>query len=140
MMMRWKRKGTSVEASDDKLGSPLELLQKEAAVDNNSDGGLGIKDADEESETSDDNAEGKSSDEGDEDDDAASRHDGTDNDASVADLQLEDPSTAESNIWKYLEDVRLRLRGEPALRRPTAVKRTAMAPDQTQCQVPSATD
>lgn len=135
------KKGASVEASDYQLGSAFELLKKDAAVDNNSDDGHGDDDdEDEESVTSDEDSEEESSDGISEDNDAASENEGTDNDASVADLQLEDPSTADSKIQKYLEEARQKLRSNPALRRSAAVKRKPVAQNQTNGELPSATD
>ena len=119
------KKGASVDAMDHELGSPLELLQKRPGVDANSD-----FDGDEEDNSDDSDV---SDDEDDEDDDEASNSgsedddesvsDDTDNGASVADLQLEDPSTAESKIQKYLEDAKARIRRNPSLRVPTAIQR-----------------
>ena len=119
------KKGASVDAMDDELGSPLELLQKPPGEDANSDFGGDEEDDDDDSDVSDDEDE-----EGDEDDekstsedDDSSVSDDTDNGASVADLQLEDPSTAESKIQKYLEDAKARIRRNPSLRVPTAIQR-----------------
>ena len=122
------KRGASVDAMDHELGSPLELLQKPPGVDANSDFGGSEEVDDDDSDVSDDE-----DDEGDEDDDEASKSgsedddksvsDDTGNGASVADLQLEDPSTAETKIQKYLEDAKARIRRNPSLRAPTAIQR-----------------
>ena len=122
------KKGASVDAMDHELGSPLELLQKPPGVDANSDFG-----GDEEDDDNDPDVSDEGDDDEDEDDDEASKSASedddssvsgdTDNGASVADLQLEDPSTAESKIQKYLEDAKARIRRNPSLRAPTAIQR-----------------
>ena len=122
------KKGASVDVMDHELGSPLELLQKPPGVDANSDFGGDEEDeedssdvSDEEDEDEDDADDGNSKSGSEEDDSSVS--DDTDNGASVADLQLEDPSTAESKIQKYLEDAKARIRRNPSLRVPTTIQR-----------------
>ena len=127
------KKGANVDAMDHEFGSPLELLQKPPGVEENSDFGGDEEDDDDDSDVSDVSDEDDEDDKDDEDEDAASKSgsedddssasDDTDNGASVADLQLEDPSTAESKIQKYLEDAKARIRRNPSLRVPTAIQR-----------------
>ena len=127
------KKGADVDARDHELGSPLELLQKAPGVDENSDFGGDEEDDDDDSDDSDiSDDEDEDDDEDDEDDEASisqsegdnsSVSDDTDNGGSVADLQLEDPSTAESKIQKYLEDAKARIRRNQSLRVPNAIQR-----------------
>ena len=130
------KKGDIVDAMDHELGSPLKLLQRPPGVDANSDFGGDEEDDDDDSDVSDDeeddDEDGADSDEasksGSEDDDS-SVSDDTDNGASVVELQLEDPSTAESKIQKYLEDAKVRIRRNPSLRVPTAIQRKPVVKD-----------
>ena len=132
------KKGASVKARDDELGSPLELLQKAPGEDNNSD--FSGDEEDEESDMPDDEDEDEDGDEDiDDDDGESSVGAGTDNGASIADLQLEDPSTTESKIQKYLEGAKTKIRRNPTLRRPAAIQRKPVGQSQGAPQLPSST-
>ena len=134
------KNGASVEAMDAEHRSPLDLLQKPAESDANSDFG-GDEEDDYESEASfeeDDDVESETTDSAN-GPDGASVVAGTDDGASVADLQLEDPSTADAKIQKYLEEAKTRIRRNPTLRRPFAVQRKPVAAFQGNGQIPTST-
>ena len=135
-------KGANVETRDEELGSPFELLQKSAGVDTNSDFG---DDEDEDDDNcsdtldeEDDEDEGNNSDAGNDDDDG-SANDETDNGASIVDLQLEDPSTAESKIQKYLEDAKAKVKRNSSLRIPAVNQRKPVASSAGVAQSPGTT-
>ena len=134
------KNGASVEATDAENRSPFDLLQNPAEFDANSDFG-GDEEDDYESEASfeeDQDVDSETPDAADDPDDA-SVDAGTDDGASIANLQLEDPSTADSKIQKYLEEAKTKIRRNPTLRRPFAVQRKPVAATQGNGLIPAST-
>ena len=133
------KKGANVETRDEELGSPSELLRKSAGVDNNSD--FGDDEDEDEDDISDTLVEDEDDNEGDDiqagnDEEDGSANDETDNGTSVADLEPEDPSTAESKIQKYLEDAKANV---SSLRTPTMIQRKPVTPSTGASQIPEST-
>ena len=131
------KKGANVETTDEELGSPSELLQKSAGVDDNSDfGDDEDEDEDDISDTLDEDDNENESDalQAGNDEEDGSANDETDNGASVADLELEDP--AESKIQKYLEDAKANV---SSLRGPTMIQRKPVTPSTGVSQIPEST-
>ena len=131
------KKGASAEATDSVLGSAFDLLRVDAGVDNNSDD---EEDGDEEEESVISDEEDEWSEAGDGDGDEEDSNDGVSVGAgteSVADLQLDDPKTAESKIQKYLEEAKSKLKRNPTLRPPPALRRKPVG---QQGLIPASTD
>lgn len=134
------KNGASVEVMDAENRSPFDLLQNSAELDANSDFG-GDEEDDYESEASfeeDDDVDSVTPDAADGPDDVSVAA-GTDDGASIANLQLEDPSTADSKIQKYLEEAKTKIRRNPTLRRPFAVQRKPVAATQGNGLIPAST-
>ncbi|KAL8792427.1 MAG: hypothetical protein Q9195_004960 [Heterodermia aff. obscurata] len=136
------KKGASVEATNSVLGSALDLLRKDAGVDNNSDNeeDADEEDWDEEGESiiSDEEDEGPEA--GDDDGDEQGSNHGVSvgtRSESIPDLQLDEPKTAESKIQKYLEEAKSKLKRNPTLRPPPALGRKPVG---QQVLIPENTD
>lgn len=119
------KKGASVEARDEVLGSALDALQKEAPNYFNSDD-EGDEYEDEELDGESDDAEEEET--GGNDIDDGSSQGVTNDQDSVADFTIEDSATPEGKIQKYLDDALAKIRRNPSLRRPLPVKRELVSP------------